>query len=228
MVKKRILCAGDSLTLPRNGIPYESTWVCLLQQLLSDYSIINRSQRAMTTANINGSTQGDFLEFYNPEIVIIQLGIVDCAPRYLKNGSIVLKLINSAPATVANSFWKVFKKYRNRKKNFADVMPVQFRKNLIKYLDRCVVNGVNKVIIIAIGIPGSEMIRQTPLIVDQVKTYNDIYRDLSLKYGIIKLIDPLSEGRDEYFIGDGYHIGFEGAKKITTELFAAIKSSGGL
>jgi hypothetical protein len=224
MIKNRILCVGDSLALPRNGIPYESTWVYLLQQQLAKYEIINRSLRAMTTANLYGSNPGDFLEFYSPELLIVQLGIVDCAPRYLPRNSVLQKLLNSSPSTISNTFWKFFKKYRNRKPDYADVLPTQFKSNLSAYFDRCILCGVKKIIIILIGMPGTPMVKQTPLIKSQVKKYNDIYRQLLSTYSIMQLIDPLGEGKDDYFIEDGYHINLKGADKIATELFNVISN----
>tara|TARA_B110000238_G_C15880385_1_gene333194 strand:+ start:155 stop:559 length:405 start_codon:yes stop_codon:yes gene_type:complete len=128
--KLRILCVGDSLGMPRNGIPYDCTWFYFLNQMHSIHEYVPRFQRAMTTDNLVGSNKSDFLENYSPDIVIMQLGIVDCAPRYLPELSFRLKIINRLPFGINKTFWKLLKKHKTRNPKYANVVPPKFRKNL--------------------------------------------------------------------------------------------------
>ncbi|RAW01301.1 SGNH/GDSL hydrolase family protein [Pseudochryseolinea flava] len=78
---KKVLILGDSLTLPRfkpESCKHEDTWPVLLQDYFDVHAI-----------SIGGGTIKDLhrqLEYhiaYKPDYVIIQSGIVDCAPRAL-------------------------------------------------------------------------------------------------------------------------------------------------
>ncbi|MFA6060415.1 MAG: SGNH/GDSL hydrolase family protein [Taibaiella sp.] len=79
---KKILLLTDSLALPRDkpeACRYEDTWPQLLKQ--SNY-IIHQ-------ASVGGATSGDLLtqvtyhKMFEPDYVIVQSGIVDCAPRFM-------------------------------------------------------------------------------------------------------------------------------------------------
>ena len=78
----KILVLTDSLGLPRDlpeEVLYEDTWV----SLLSDEHVLLQS-------SIGGGTSFDlykqmaYLKAFKPEIVLLQVGIVDCAPRALQ------------------------------------------------------------------------------------------------------------------------------------------------
>ena len=84
--KIKILCIGDSLTLPRNGVNYEDTWFYLIKQNFLNFEFISSFKRAITSNILN---EHDSLELYSPDYAIIQLGIVDCAPRLIKEASLI-------------------------------------------------------------------------------------------------------------------------------------------
>lgn len=78
----RILLLTDSLGLPRNfpeTCSYEKTWPFLL----------NNEHYQIQKVLIGGSTSGDLLKqtsyhvAFNPDIVFVQVGIVDCVPRFM-------------------------------------------------------------------------------------------------------------------------------------------------
>ena len=64
--RKKILCVGDSLGLPRESISYEDTWYYYLTNQCTEYEYIPRFQRALTTQDLVGSNGSDFLELYKP------------------------------------------------------------------------------------------------------------------------------------------------------------------
>jgi hypothetical protein len=78
---KKILVITDSLGLPRRVpelVDFEETWVNSLAKV---YSI---HQLSIGGATINDLyEQTDYAKMFNPDFVIIQSGIVDCAPRAL-------------------------------------------------------------------------------------------------------------------------------------------------
>lgn len=121
--KKKVLCIGDSLSLPGHLNSYEDTWFYLLKKGFPDLDFISYFKRQLSTnvlVSMGGGENGmdkwpkgaDCLEAYMPEIVILQLGIVDCAPRLLHNfDKIILKLI---PLNHTSNYIKLIKKIRSR------------------------------------------------------------------------------------------------------------------
>jgi lysophospholipase L1-like esterase len=93
----RILVAGDSLGLPRPhrinnyspdekelAVPYENTYSSIINRELLEHfnmnpfvEIINRSRRSQTIENVL-SEFSDHLFFYEPDVIIMHVGIVDC------------------------------------------------------------------------------------------------------------------------------------------------------
>ena len=93
----RVLVAGDSLGLPRPhrinsyspdetdlAVSYEQTYSSIINRELLKYykmnpyvEVINRSRRSQTIANVAEEFL-DHLFFYEPDIIIMQVGLVDC------------------------------------------------------------------------------------------------------------------------------------------------------
>lgn len=226
----KILAIGDSLTLPRGkDVYYEDTWFYKLKQKFSNYDFFPLFKRGITT-NVLVEWGGgdadtieefpygaDCLEHFIPDIVILQLGIVDCAPRLLNNTERVI--LKRLPKYLANSYIKVVKKYRKRKLSNTFVSPQKFESNLLNYLDRCKRNIVEKVLIIKIPIPTKKMIDKNPLILKNVTIYNKIYDSLAKKYSFVKCLNPLSPSKyDINIYTDGYHPNKEGNEFVFKSL----------
>ncbi len=73
MTGKNILIVGDSLGLPRENLAYNNTWPYLLLISVKDFHFIFKLQRALTSKIINSGIFKDWLEFYKPKDVIIQV-----------------------------------------------------------------------------------------------------------------------------------------------------------
>jgi len=108
----RILVAGDSLGLPRPhrinnyspdekelAVAYEETYSSILgRELLKYYNfdshveVINRSKRFYTIKDVN-TEFADHLFFFEPDVIVMQVGIVDCWFReHLNGGQMVNKV----------------------------------------------------------------------------------------------------------------------------------------
>ena len=88
----RVLCVGDSLGLPRKGCPYEKTWFFKLAKKYPNIEFVDYFKRGLVlteTVNLYNMYYTD----YKPDIVIIQTGICDCAPRYLNSNKLFWKLL---------------------------------------------------------------------------------------------------------------------------------------
>lgn len=77
----RVLLITDSLGLPRTSpekVEYEGTWCFLLSER---YDVNQFSYGGGTVEEL--LSQVSYFKMYSPDIVIVQSGIVDCAPRAL-------------------------------------------------------------------------------------------------------------------------------------------------
>jgi acyl-CoA thioesterase-1 len=221
MKKKIVLCVGDSLGLPRLELSFIKTWYFLLASKYTNFIFVNNFHRALTTKELFNK---DFLENYNPNIVVLQVGIVDCAPRYFKQGSIFPKIINKMPEKIKFFFWIYLKKIKKRKNKLSDVLPNEFKLNLINYFDRCLKNGVEKLVIILIQKPGILMIKKNPTIIQNIDLYNSIVLDIIKEYDFIQIINPLSDAEELNYISDGYHLSNIGAIKVYEDLIKIFKN----
>jgi acyl-CoA thioesterase I len=123
-MNNKILCIGDSLALPGHLNLYEDTWYYKLKKRFPTYDFISYFKRQLTTdalVTLGGGEKGvdkwpkgaDCLEAYMPAIVILQLGIVDCAPRLLHKNE--RHLVSRLPALLSNFYLRVLKKIRKRR-----------------------------------------------------------------------------------------------------------------
>lgn len=212
--KKVVLCVGDSLGLPRRGVTFQSTWLYKISLQFQDYLFINNFAREFTSEGLNSE---DSLEMYLPSVVIVQVGIVDCAPRFHHRDSLLFKLVNSTPNSFKALFWRIFKKIRTRRIKYAFVDPIRFRFNLENYLLRCQKIGVEQVVFILIQIPGSQMLSQNHQILESIGSYNEIIMSIAKKYGC-DAINPLRLGGDENYVEDGYHLNEAGFDRVLADL----------
>ncbi len=228
---KKILCIGDSLTLPRGeDVKYENTWFYLLKHYFQDIDFISFFKRGITTNILVQEGGGDkntaekypfgadCLEHYKPNIIILQLGIVDCAPRLLKQG-METKLVNHLPKKIANIYIKLIKTTRKRNTANTYVSLKKFEDNLINYFERCKNQNIEKLIIIKIAIPSQEMVDKNPEIIKNVIKYNAVYDKLEKKYPFVNSINPLDSSKtNEIIFTDGYHPNAKGNTFVYSEL----------
>ena len=132
---KRILIVTDSLGAPRdvNGekIEYEDTWIYKLKN-----NYINSIDVDVIFITINGldSNQllqltNDKLKLYNADLILFQFGIVDCAPRVLKN--IEIKIISIL--RLSGLIKKIISKYHSKLSNLRNIQSIniyEFEKNV--------------------------------------------------------------------------------------------------
>lgn len=229
---KRVVCIGDSLSLPGHLNQYEDTWIYKLKLEFPDFDFISFFKRQLTTdalATMGGGKDGidnwpkgaDCLEAYRPDIVIVQLGIVDCAPRLMnKYDKAIMKIL---PFPLLNPYIRLIKKFRERKIDNTMVSLNQFRNNWINYIDRTVRSNV-RVIIISISLPDSAFLTRNPQIHINVKRYNDFLFQLIQKYPNVSVTEALnSSNYDQPIYEDGYHPNQFGHKLIFSQLRAFLK-----
>lgn len=224
--KIKVLCIGDSLALPGHGNRFEDTWFCKLQQSFPQFLFASHFRRALTTHILISEGGGDTtfpggadcLEFYLPDIIVLQLGIVDCAPRYLRQSSLLNKIMERLPKKLKSFAYSILKKVKKRTAKNADINTNQFFQYLAVYLKRCQKNKVNKVIIIKICTPDERMIVKSPEIVESIKEYNAIIDQMEQAFDFVSAVGPLNADHSSTIYDDGYHPNPYGNQLVFEEL----------
>ena len=215
----RILCIADSLGLPGHLNKYEDTWLYKLKQEFPEYDFISYFKRQLTTdvlVSLGGGKVfpkgSDCLEVFEPDIAIIQLGIVDCAPRLLNRlDKVIIKLL---PQKITPLYIGLLKKIRKRNINNTAVSFEKFKSNLLDYINRAQIIKT-KVIFIEISIPDKRMINKNKDIINNVNKFNNYYRSLTSEFSHVFLTKALSQDdADVEIYTDGYHPNKEGNKII--------------
>lgn len=218
---KKVLCIGDSLGLPRDGVPYEATWFYKLKKAFPDFDFIDKFQRGQLINMALRKFDSDY-KVYAPNIVILEFGICDCAPRYINDNAIgwkvILKLLNKMG--IESLFWLFLKKAFKRSANTVYTKPHFFEKGLFSLVKSFFEIGVDYIFIIQIPHVSGRAMEKSPFFNANIEKYNSIFSKLQMSFeDKIKLIDPLHNPLDEYYLSDGYHCKEEGMNKVYASLF---------
>lgn len=198
-----MLIITDSLGLPRssNGqlVSYEKTWVTLLRE---NYQVHQVSIGGATISEL--LTQVDYHYLFYPDIVIVQAGIVDCAPRaFTKNERIVLNSIWG----IRRLFMKISKKYGKQIRNFRQkcyTPPDQFEA-VIKQIN----NIFSTVPVYFLGIiPALESYETA---VKGVKNKIDLYNSIIKSNANYISLENISE---EHIMPDFHHLSEKGNEYV--------------
>lgn len=227
-MRLKTLIIGDSLSLPRAYVAYEDTWPILLGEMAVDHQIIVLSRRGLTSkALVTEGTDGigyplgsDFLEFYKPKKIIIQLGIVDCYPRHFRESGITRKILSLLPSTTRDVCIQFLKKIRGPKANRSFVSPTDFEKHFEIYLRRAEDCGVNAAFLIKIAPISDEKSASALEARSQIAMYNAILSDVAKRHTFVQIIDPFesSDPDPNNFLSDGYHLSTLGHKRLAEKI----------
>ena len=204
-MNKKILLLTDSLALPRQ-IPefcsYNDTWPELLRKL--GYSIHQVSIGGATSSDL--LNQVSYHKVYDPDLVIIQVGIVDCVPRFAtKLEVILLRKMGYVGAFVL----KVLNHKRIRKiRKITYVDPALFERNVVT-----IQNKFNGTKIYFLGIlPATEAYeRILPGVRKRIIEYNKILKE---KTDYISVEDFESSG----IMSDFHHLNQRGHKQLIDKI----------
>ena len=214
---KRVLCISDSLGMPRPSVDYSQTWIAMLRAQIQQIDFIGLGRRSGTTDMLSESNYGEYLWYYKPDEIILQLGICDCSPRYMRTTSLMYRLMRNVPRGIQTVFWRTYKTFVKRSLKRTDVPLSRFKQNLENYLIQCKAAGVSRVICIKIATPGPAMLKANPLVEESVQRYNAVYDTLAQAYDFVTAIGPLHIGEDKYYV-DGYHANALGMAIVADEI----------
>jgi acyl-CoA thioesterase I len=223
MKRKKIMIVTDSVSMPRPEIRYEDTWIYLLRKEFPHYDIIDRPGRGSTSTRLvtEGGGGVDLLEMYKPDIVILQLGMADAAPRLFNKRGLEYRIVSrSLPAWARRRYIDWVKKHRVRDPEVTEVPPEEFRANITSFFRRAHSIGA-RVLVIPILPPIRFMVKKSPHVGRNVDRYNAIYHDSAARFPNVEIVDPFRDngetGIDDLAI-DEVHINPSGLRMIFESL----------
>lgn len=225
MYNKKILIIADSMAMPREEISYEKTWVYKLKIACPNFEFIDKTRRASTSerlveeggGNKNIAIGADLLEYYKPQIVITQLGLADCAPRYYSLNSLFTRIINNLPKIFKNIYYSYKHKFSERRLKYAYVSPEKFKYNWENYIIRAIKIDV-KVLSLPIAPVSKIFIKKSPEISKAIEIYNSILFDLEKKYSNFEVLRIFQNFNTDRCILDEMHFNENGHDFVFKEL----------
>ena len=174
--KKRVLIIGDSLALPRERpepVRYDETWPEQLKKT-GRFDIIQLSLGGGTIVDLFEQTS--YYKHYNPDIVIIQSGIVDCAPRALTQLELRFLLSNKLSRLFLSRFLPINFLRAHRKITFVDKNKFEesYENVILQF------KGCNYILIGILPISSDYEKKVKGISKNQVE-YNNIIKSLALK-----------------------------------------------
>lgn len=218
----KILCIGDSLSLPRQGCCYEDTWVAKLKAKYSTVDFVCNFKGGMLIEDAL-HYWSNYYQNSRFEIAIIQEGICDCSPRYINDKRLVWKIIIGAckKLKLTKAFWSFVKK-RPRSVNCVYTSPSLFAFQY-ESMVRSMLETIRYIIIVKIGHGTEAVVARSTHFNDNVNQYNSILDDIQKKYSDrVIVVDPLAMVDDSLFV-DGYHCNREGMNNVFLSIDRMLK-----
>jgi lysophospholipase L1-like esterase len=185
----------------------------MLKESLPGYDVMDRSARGSTSTRLisEGGGGTDLLETYMPGIVILQIGMTECAPRLFRKKGIESFFIKKIiPRKLLSSYINYIKRTRGRNPEITDVPPEQYKYNLNNFAARC--SKINsKLIIVNILNPSELFISKSPGVKRNIDLYNRISEEIACGYSNVHIVNP-AEGivNIDSICLDELHINAEG------------------
>lgn len=198
--------------LPRVNLPYEQTYPYLLQQELGRNEVVPRNLRLNDTAHQFKMMHED-VGLFKPDVVVMQLGIVDCAPRlfwrfehklvsYINKFIPVVGFISKFRYPLTRVFPKVY------------VSKNRFRTNLRKIFNYLRKHDIETIVI---NIADTSEVNKSKSYKyeDNIRDYNAILYDETPDKNLF--IDIFSYGSD-ILLEDGIHLNEYGNKVVADKI----------
>lgn len=222
---KRILFIGDSSIPPRIETKYDKTYTSLLKNKMDkDYKIEVYARTGNNSKKIFSNLEAFMLYDYNPNIVVLNYGIVDVFPRPYP--MFVYRFLScSGLVSYVNQFLKKTKLYYKLGNifNFKETDINNFKKYSESIIKKLLDKKVEKIIIIGIIKP-YKILLNSKNIDREILLYNEVSQKLSEKYPEVQYIDMYNHSSEDFTIWDGYHYSEEGSTYLAEEISRLIKN----
>ena len=199
---KKILIIGDSSSLPREDIIFNSTYYAILKK---KYNIENSAVTNNVSYKIYNDLEPFTLYGYNPDIVVLNYGIVDVYPRPYPN-IIYRFLACSGLLSYIDKFLKKTKLYYKLGDffNFKEVSLDKFGFYSNGIIEKLLDKDVKKIIIIGIIKP-YKILLNSKKVDSEIQKYNAIFKNIANNFKKVEYIDIYNDSNEDFTIWDGYH-----------------------
>ena len=236
---QHLIILGDSLTQPRSwvGLGVRDTYAYRLQAEFAPALAV--SNLGMPENNTRTQT-GDFSAkrtFVKAEAdyVVVQLGIVDCAPRLLFTPErLAIAALRRIPVVKwpADFYLKFRSRYRKLFTKHVRIVMVplaEFERNfevLIRMLRES--NPVKRIYLVNIAYPGPHMIDRSHDVLGNIEPYNNVIHALAQREpDLIRLVDVFAYTRanpDGLTADDGHHLTQQSHRFIADQIADDLKA----
>jgi hypothetical protein len=226
---KHALVVGDSLSMVRQeaGIGLRDLYWYQLHQSLPGLYVRDGAQRNNTSRQIlSNEYDVELVAPTAPDLVLLQIGIVDCTPRIVRPWEReVLSLASKLPLAYRFASWFVRRRSQQRydltrKHPFSLVPLAEYRDNIAAFLAR--VRATNRdcwFVHIDIPCPTGPMASRNYGIVPAVERYNQAARDAVLASGGAAIdLFAFTREHPDALLEDGYHLGHAAHHYLADEL----------
>jgi lysophospholipase L1-like esterase len=232
----RIVVAADSLALPRRkpeAVGFYEVWPTLLEARLMDLGIsariLNHGQRGLTLP-VLVQRFDDIIGFWESDVVIFQVGIVDCAPRLFgpRQQSVLSSWL--FPRFLSRLVIGAASRFRRQiitaRPWIRFTPPNLFRRSLAE-LAVCLKDSSAKVIVLPILGTFPEHERRSPGYTESVQLYNAAWREWCEQCGHTFLEYEKLFGQMEIsqvVASDGHHLTPSGNRDIAEALAGVVRT----
>lgn len=217
----RVVIFTDSLGMPRDGVSIENTWTRLfINKYAASHEIFTFFKRGANTNDIV-QEKSDFLHLFRPNLIIVQVGIVDCVRRALP---LRLTYLTSRVPILSSIVRKFSSKYHyvltKLHKSYAVELRT-FEENMNNILTDCSERNIIP-IVIRIAEPGAFMRNKTYNVEQDVQLYNQKLKLLVEKFNGV-FVDPYrGQHSFEYVLDeDGHHLNSLGHELVFDKVCCA-------
>ena len=211
---QKVVVFTDSLGLARKwpeSVLLEETWPCLLRSALVNHEVHQFSMGGATSTDLleqaqywmHGETPVDWM--------IVQAGIVDCAPRAFSKREKILQQIFSVLSRPFPTFGKFVFESLRRYRQISYVDAKNFRCNVKKMRDLA---DKQQAKLLWISVVGSEFYNDVLPGVDKKITVTNETLKAELGDGFVDL-----QLGDEYFMSDGHHLVAKGHRLLADHVY---------
>lgn len=216
MLRKNALLITDSLGLPRikpEKLTGNYCWTHRIANENNDYDVYLFSRSGFTSRELLKNVD-IYFKSYEPDVIIIQLGIVDCAPRALSFNE--LKLISSIPVirTLIKKLIDSCRKEIVKRRKITYVTENEFVSNLSTFKAKF---PTSKIFAIKIAPPTSDYEKISPGITVNINRFNKLLEKTFIT------IDPYeSVNASEILMSDHHHLNGKGQSLVFKKVKALI------
>ena len=223
---KRLLIVTDSLGAPRcdpETVTYEQTWVYALKREYEKrgFDVFSITHNGLHSLDLLGLARTK-LNLYNPSVVVIQCGVVDSAPRALKDKEVLLARLLRLQKPVrylAGKYHAQISKWRN-----ITLFPPEKFNEYISEIYKILKAGDCKIVQIPIAPACDAYVKKSPNIARNIKLFNDILKAHCDVY--VGSFENLPADQIEtIFMSDHHHLNLDGHALLAQQLIQTLTTA---